>query len=154
MAELSFDNPVFRVYVIAAALMVLKMIGTAWLTVYRMMKVDAGYRSPEDERRGALNKSPRAGQLDKNEYVERIRRIHQNDGENVPLFLVIGLVFVLVDPGLTLAMCMLYGYAASRFLHFAAYLTAHSHELRATCWTIGSLLLLGMTGAVLVKALA
>ncbi len=154
MAELSFDNPVFRVYVIAAALMVIKMIGTAWLTVYRMMKVDAGYRSPEDERRGALNKSPRAGQLDKNEYVERIRRIHQNDGENVPLFLVIGLVFVLVQPGLTLAMCMLYGYAASRLLHFAAYLTARSHELRATCWTIGALLLLGMTGAALVKALA
>lgn len=36
MAELSFDNPVFRFYVIAAALMVLKMIGTAWLTVYRV----------------------------------------------------------------------------------------------------------------------
>ena len=154
MAELSFDNPVFRVYVIAAAVMVLKMIGTAWLTVYRMMKVDAGFRSPEDERRGALNKSPHAGQLDKHEYVERIRRIHQNDGENVPLFLVIGLVFVLVDPGLTIAMLVFFGYAASRLLHFAAYLTARSHELRATCWTIGVLILMGMAGAVLVEAVA
>jgi glutathione S-transferase len=33
----------------------------------------------------------------------------------------------------------------SRLLHFAAYLTARSHETRATFWTVGSLILVYMS---------
>jgi len=150
LTALSLENPLFRAYVIAAALMILKMMAMAWLTVYRMLRVDAGYRAPEDARAGLLNRKPVVGQTDKNEYVERIRRIHQNDGENVPLFLAAGLLFVLViDPAhagqVQVGQALMGTYVVSRLAHFGAYLTAQSHEVRATLWTLGSLIVLVLT---------
>jgi len=52
---------------------------------------------------------------------------------------------VLSGPSLIEARWLLYGYVASRLLHFAAYITARSHEMRATFWTIGSLILIYMS---------
>jgi glutathione S-transferase len=154
METLTFANPAFSAYAIAAALMVLKMMGMAWLTVYRMVKVRAGFRSPEDEKKGPLNPEPVAGQHGPNDYVDRIRRIHQNDMENVPLFLVAGLLYVMTQPSATLAMALFGTYVISRLLHFVAYLTAQLHEVRATFWTIGALIVMWMVGAVLVHAVS
>jgi glutathione S-transferase len=85
--------------------------------------------------------------------VERIRRIQLNDLENLPFFLVSGLLYVLTQPSLTMARIVLWGYAISRLLHFAAYFTAQTHDMRATLWTIGSLLMIYMTVMVLLAAL-
>jgi glutathione S-transferase len=76
-----------------------------------------------------------------------------NDLENLPFFLVAGLLFVLTDPSLLAARLLLYGYVASRLLHFAAYFTARTHDTRATFWTIGSLILIYMACRTLVTAL-
>ena len=48
---------------------------------------------------------------------------------------------------------LLYGYVASRLLHFAAYFTAQPHDVRATLWTVGSVILIFMTGWTLFAAL-
>jgi glutathione S-transferase len=125
----------------------------SWLTVLRMMQEKAGFRSPEDLRKTPINPVPNPKQLEPNERVERIRRIQLNDLENLPFFLVAGLLFVLADPSLTLARWVLYGYVVSRLLHFGAYFTAQTHEIRATFWTVGSLILIYMTCHVLVVAL-
>jgi glutathione S-transferase len=85
--------------------------------------------------------------------VERIRRIQQNDLENLPYFLVAGLLFVLTVPPLGLARWLLYGYVVSRLLHFAAYLSARTHDTRASLWTIGSMILVFITGWTLIAAL-
>lgn len=146
-------DPVLATYAVAAGLMVLKTLGMAFLTVLKMMQVKGGYRAPEDARATPLNPQPRAGQTAPDERVERFRRIHQNDLENVPFFLAMGFLWVLTAPPLWLAQVLLYGYALSRFLHFWAYATARSHELRATFWTIGVLILAGLTVAVIVAAL-
>lgn len=153
MDQLSYSNPVFAAYAVAAGLMILKMIAMAWLTVVRMMQVNGGYRAPEDAQRTALNPSPRPGQTDPDERVDRIRRIHQNDLENVPAFLVAGLLFVLTAPPLWVAQVVFYGYVASRLLHFWAYATARTHDLRATFWTLGVLLVMGMALWVIIFAL-
>jgi len=58
MATFSLTNSVFQVYIIAAALMVLKVMGQGWMTVYRMMRVNTGFASPEDTGAGILNKTP------------------------------------------------------------------------------------------------
>ena len=100
MTQYTIENPVFRVYVIAAALMVLKMALQSWMTVYRMTKVKGGFRSPEDIKKSPLNRDPSPEQLQPNEYVERSRRLHLNDCENIPPFLVVGLLFVAVAPPL------------------------------------------------------
>lgn len=149
MASIDLHDPVFATYAIAASVMILKVVAMAWLTVLRMMQARGGFRSPEDLRRTPLNPAPDPKQLEPNESVERVRRIHMNDLENVPFFLVAGFLFVLTAPSLPLAQWLLYGYAASRLLHFLAYLTARSHDVRAFLWTIGSLILVGMTLRVL-----
>ena len=126
------------------------MSATSWLTVARIIQVNGGFRSPEDLRRTPLNPNPDPRQLAPNERVERIRRIQANNVENIPLFLVAGLLYVLTAPSLLAARFAFYGYAVSRFLHFLAYLTAQTHDVRSIFWTIGSLILIFMT----VKALA
>jgi len=145
MDKLSLQNPVFATYAIAATLMILKAVSMSWLTVVRMMQVKGGFRSPEDLKKTPLNPEPNPKQLEPNERVERIRRIQMNDLENLPFFLVAGFLFVLTEPSLLLAQVLLYGYVASRFLHFAAYFTAQTHDMRATLWTVGSIILIVMT---------
>ena len=153
MDKLSFQNPLFATYAIAATLMILKAVSMSWLTVVRMMQVKGGFRSPEDLRKTALNPEPNPGQLEPDERVERMRRIHLNDLENLPFFLVAGFLYVLTEPSLLLARVLLYGYVASRLLHFAAYASARTHDTRATLWTVGSVILIFMTGRTLLAAL-
>jgi glutathione S-transferase len=153
MDTLSLSNPLVATYAIAASLMILKAVGMSWLTVARMLQANGGFRSPEDLRRTALNPNPDPVQLQPNERVERIRRIHQNDLENLPFFLVAGFLYLLTAPPLWLAQVLFYGYVVSRLLHFAAYLSAQTHDLRAALWTIGSLILVFMTCRTLLAAL-
>jgi len=153
MDLLSLQNPVFATYVIAATVMILKAVGMSWLTVIRMMQVKGGFRSPEDIRKTPLNPEPNPNQLEPNEYVERIRRIQMNDLENLPFFLVAGLLYVFTEPPLWLAQVLLYGYVVSRLLHFAAYFTARTHDTRATLWTVGSIILIFITCRTLLAAL-
>lgn len=153
MGTLSFDNPVFVTYVIAATLMILKGVSMSWLTVARMMRENAGFRAPEDLRRTPLNPNPDPAQIAPNERVERIRRIQLNDLENLPYFLVAGLLYVLTGPSLVAAQWLLYGYVVSRLVHFVAYFTAQTHDVRAACWTVGSLILIYLTLHTLVYAL-
>jgi len=145
MVGFSLDDPLLATYAIAATLMILKAVSMSWLTVYRMTKAKSGFRSPEDLRKTRLNPEPHPKQLEPNEYVERIRRIQMNDLENLPFFLVAGFLFVLTQPPLLVAQVLLYGYVVSRLAHFAAYFTAQTHDMRATFWTIGSLILIVMT---------
>jgi glutathione S-transferase len=150
MNPFTLENPVFRVYIVAAGIMILKMIGHAFLTVYRMMKTNGGFLNPEDTRRTLLNANPSPDQIAPNDYVERSRRMHRNELENTPAFLAAGLLFVAASPSVTLAAVLMYGYVAARFAHAYAYLTERDHEVRATFFTIGAIL----TVAMIVYALA
>jgi len=151
--KLSLQDPLFATYAIAASLMILKAVGMSWLTVVRMMQAKGGFRSPEDLRKTALNPQPDPKQLEPDERVERIRRIHLNDLENLPFFLAAGFLYVLTGPPLLLAQVLLYGYVVSRLLHFAAYLSARTHDTRATLWTVGSLIIIFMTCRALIAAI-
>ena len=125
----------------------------SWLTVVRMIGENGGFRNPEDLKRTPMNKAPNPDQLLPNPRVERIRRIQQNDLENLPFFLVAGLLYVTTSPSLLVAQWLFGLYVVSRLLHFAAYLSAQIHEVRATFWTIGSLILIYMAGRTLWAAL-
>ena len=154
MDILSLHNPLFVTYVIAASLMILKAVAMSWLTVVRMMQVKGGFRSPEDLRKTPLNPAPDSRQLEPNDRVDRIRRIQLNDLENLPFFLAAGFLYLFTTPSLPLARVLLYGYVLSRLLHFAAYLSARTHDTRAALWTIGSLILIYMSVATLIAAIA
>jgi glutathione S-transferase len=152
-AILSLENPVFHTYVLAASIMILKLILQPWFTVKRMMKVNGGFRSPEDAKKSPFNSEPRDGQLDIDEYVDRSRRMNLNDLESIPAFLIAGFLFVLVGPPLLLAKVLIWTYVVSRAAHFIAYSTAQLHDIRAFCWTWGSLSVITMAGYVLTQAL-
>ncbi|MDN3557712.1 MAPEG family protein [Halomonas maura] len=150
---LSRENPVFVAYALAASLMLLKLLLQPWMTVFRMMKVRAGFRSPEDVKRSPINPTPDPAQLEPNEYVERSRRLNLNDLESIPAFLVAGLLFVLAEPPLLLAHILLWTYVIARAAHFVAYVTAQVHDIRATLWTVSSLSVLVMVVYTLVRVL-
>ena len=143
-ALLNLENPVFHMYMIAACIMVLKLMLQPWMTVYRMVKAGGGYRSPEDLKKTPLNPSPDPSQLEVNEYVDRSRRLNLNDLESIPAFLIVGLLFVLVEPPLLLAQILIWGYVTSRAIHFVAYTTAQIHDVRAFCWTWSSVAVITM----------
>ena len=143
------ENPVFVTYMIASAIMVLKLMGQGWMTVYRMLISDSGMASPEDLRPGLINRNPRPDQLDINDYVDRSRRMHRNDLENIPAFLACGLLFVAAGPSYPLANILMYSFVGARLLHAVAYATKQSHEIRATLYSIGSLGVIVMAGYVL-----
>ena len=145
MDPFTLENPVFRVYVVAAGLAILKLIGHAFLTVYRMLESKGGFLNPEDTRRTVSNPNPTVEQLAPNDYVERARRMHRNELENTPAFLIAGLLFVATSPPLWLAAVSMYGYVLARLAHTYAYITACDHEIRATFFSIGAILTAVMT---------
>jgi len=153
MDKLSLHNPLFATYLVAASLMILKVASMSWLTVVRMMQVNGGFRSPEDAKKTPLNPKPDPSQVGPNDAVDRIRRIHLNDLENVPFFLTAGFLYILTDPSLLLTRVLLDGYVATRLLHFLAYLSARTHDTRALLWTPGSLIILFMAARTLLAAL-
>ena len=153
MTALSMENPVFVTYMIASAVMILKIMGQGWMTVYRMLKSDSGLASPEDLQPGLINKNPRPDQLDLNDYVDRSRRMHRNDLENIPAFLACGLLFVVAGPSYLLANSLMYGFVGVRLVHTLAYATKQSHEVRATLYTVGSVIVIAMALYVLKAAI-
>ena len=154
MTYLTMENPVFVTYTIAAAIMILKIMSQGWMTVYRMLKSDAGLVSPEDLRVGVINRNPRPEQLELSDYVDRSRRMHRNDLENIPAFLACGLLFVIAGPSYLLANILMIGFVCARLAHTAAYATKQSHEIRATLYTVGSVAVMVMAVYILAAAVS
>ncbi len=150
---LTLQNPVFQIYLLAASIMILKLMIQPWITVQRMLKVGGGYRSPEDAKKSPINPEPHEGQLETNEYVDRSRRMNLNDLESIPGFLFAGILFVLVGPPLLLAKILIWTYVVARGAHFVAYATGQLHDVRALFWTFSSLSVIAMAGYVLMQAL-
>jgi glutathione S-transferase len=153
MTEFSVQNPAFVTYLIAASLMILKVMGQGWMTVYRMIKSEAGLLNPEDLTPGPANRNPRPEQLERNEYVDRSRRMHLNDLENIPAFLVCGLIFVAIRPPLLWVEILMYTFVVARLAHTLAYATGQRHEVRATLYSVGSIVVIVMAVWVLAALL-
>src|SRR5439155_1581182 len=87
MADLLAD-PTLRVFAICAAILTLKLVFMVTL-IGVLRNLRGGHLNPEDYRfRGRTPGPP-------DELVERVRRAHQNDVENIPVFLAVGLLFAL-----------------------------------------------------------
>ena len=140
----TLDNPVFWHFAVTALLGALKIMGQGWVTVRLMLTENAGYAAPEDLRKTSLNPEPDPSQLEINDRVDRSRRMHRNDLENIPAFWAAGLILVAVEPPLWAALVLFWGFVAARAGHAWAYGTAQNHEVRATFYTIGSVIVIVM----------
>jgi glutathione S-transferase len=77
---LSYQNYAFRVYITWGGFLLLKMLAMALITSIQRIRKGA-IENPED----ALPKT--SMEVKKDDAVERVRRAHLNDLENIPVFM-------------------------------------------------------------------
>ena len=109
------ENPALRVYATVALLLVLKIAGVCLYTTYLRMSRRV-YATPEDYTLQRLHPSHT-----RDEDIERVRRAHLNDLENILPFLTVGFLFALTRPSLTVARVFYWGYFGARVLHTVFY---------------------------------
>jgi uncharacterized MAPEG superfamily protein len=135
--------PTVHLYAVVALLLVLKMVAVGFYTSAVRIRRRV-FATPEDY---ALRNLAPAGVPD--EDVERVRRAHRNDLENVLPFLVVGLLYALTGPSLAAARIYLIGFLVARTLHSVFYIRAMQPH-RTIAFTVGMVLMLAMLVTTLV----
>ncbi|XP_075157045.1 microsomal glutathione S-transferase 1 [Haematobia irritans] len=113
---LSTDNPVFNCYCFWSSVLVIKMLMMTLLTASKRIKKKV-FANPEDLK---LAKSV-AEVVMHDPDVERVRRAHRNDLENILPFLLITLVYIATGPNALAARMLIRIGASCRLLHTGVY---------------------------------
>ena len=101
----SLNNEAFRHFAVAGSILIFKMLFMGPLTGKQRFK-NKSFVNAEDAGKKNVNR---------NEDVERVRRSHRNDLENVLPFLSIGLLYLTTRPDATVASYHFYTFTAARF---------------------------------------
>ncbi|MBM4257711.1 MAG: MAPEG family protein [Deltaproteobacteria bacterium] len=143
------ENPAFGIYALCAAILGVKMLASAFYTGSRRQKTN-GYINPEDAQRfggeGVVAKPEEAPE------VARALRIQRNDLENIPLFLAIGLIYVLSGASATGVMILCGLFTVARVVHTFVYAKG-IQPARAICFGIGALCTLVMIFRIIVNVM-
>ncbi|KAM9440960.1 prostaglandin E synthase [Clarias gariepinus] len=123
-------NPVFSCFVFYSTLLILKMYTIAVITGQVRLRKKA-FANPEDaERHGGV-------QFCRTDpYVERCRRAHINDMENILPFLFLGAIYSMTGPSLVVAKGHFLVFFVGRVMHSVAYLFALKAPTRSLAYTI------------------
>jgi uncharacterized MAPEG superfamily protein len=139
-------DPVVRLFAVVCLLLVVKIAAVGGYTsVLRLSR--KVFATPEDYKLQGL--APRQT-MDPD--IERVRRAHQNDLENILPFFVVGFVFLLTHPSLLAAQIYGIGYLLARTLHSVFYIRS-MQPYRTIAFTVGSILTLAMLVQSLVVVL-
>ncbi|XP_075932234.1 microsomal glutathione S-transferase 1-like [Anarhichas minor] len=144
------EDEVFMAFTTYAAIVILKMLLMAPMTAFFRISRGAFVNEedvalkPSEERKKLLKSHP---------DVERVRRCHQNDLENIVPFVLIGLLYALTGPELSAALLHFRVFAGSRIFHTIAYVGALPQPSRGLSWIIGFLVTISMSYRVLSKVL-
>ena len=135
-AILSLSNPLVRGYLFYASILIVKMISMSFITVLfrTTRKVSA---NPEDQRFYHKEKSDEE-YVWSDPLVERIRRAHLNDLENIVPFLILGIFYLLCSPAAATAMNVFRAFTCARVLHSVVYLNEIPQPARALCFLSGA----------------
>ena len=109
-------NPALRLFGITYLILVVKMVAVGWATSFYRIR-DKAFATPEDY---ALRGLPPKTVV--HEDIERVRRAHRNDLENILPYFGVGLLYALTNPSPTAAKIYFIGYTAARILHSVCYL--------------------------------
>ncbi|KAJ8249952.1 hypothetical protein COCON_G00231680 [Conger conger] len=153
MAEVMhmIDSEVFLAFSTYATIVILKMMFMAPLTAfYRFSRM--AFANPEDT---GIGKTPeeRKKMLRSDVDVERVRRCHLNDMENIIPFVLVGLLYSLTGPNLASALLYFRVFVGSRFCHTVSYVLPLPQPCRAFSWLAGVVVILTMAYRVLSTAL-
>ncbi|XP_047536763.1 microsomal glutathione S-transferase 1-like [Vanessa atalanta] len=114
MSVIPISNPVVQSYILYSAILALKLISVSTLT--SLVRMTRGvYSNPEDAKalRGKVKLDDPA--------VERTRRAHLNDLENIPAFWILGALYVTTGPVAAWATLLFRVYTVSRIIHTIVY---------------------------------
>ncbi|MBN3297590.1 prostaglandin E synthase [Amia ocellicauda] len=137
------DNEVFASFVFYSALLVLKMYIVAIITGQVRLRKKA-FANPEDALRHG------GAQLCRQDPdVERCRRCHQNDMENIFPFLFLGAVYSLTEPTLLTARLHFQVFFVGRLVHTVAYLCALKAPTRSVAYSLAQVPCFSMAVQVL-----
>uniref|UniRef100_A0A240PLH5 Microsomal glutathione S-transferase 1 n=1 Tax=Anopheles atroparvus TaxID=41427 RepID=A0A240PLH5_ANOAO len=112
----SLDDTVLRAYLFWVAVLTAKMLLMSPLTSLTRVRKMA-FANPEDSGAVSRKLKPKLDDPD----VERVRRAHLNDLENILPFFVIGFLYLLTNPAPSLAVNLFRLVAASRIVHTLVY---------------------------------
>jgi len=135
-----------RLFAIAYSVLVIKMLAMGGYTSF--LRVRRGvYATPEDYSLQGL--SPRR---ETDEDIERVRRAHRNDLENILPFFAVGFFYAASGPSLAAARICFIGYALARVLHSIFYILALQPH-RTLAYAVGLVLTLVMLFTTLARLL-
>jgi prostaglandin-E synthase 1 len=143
-SSLLLSFPGFRLYALCAIVLVFKMYAVGIITAATRGRLKVALNSEDATSFGA--------QLTTAEHpdVERVLRAHRNDLENIPAFLILGIIAVLVGApvwGLRIAFI---AFTAARVMHSIAYIKA-MQPWRSMSFGIGLLSVLALSVMIVIK---
>jgi len=139
---LTLTNPVFRGYAFYGTIVILKMMVMSFMTTARRFQ-QGSFANPED-----MGKK----KVVVNEAVERVRRNHLNDLENIPAFLFLGLLYIMTKPTASIAIWHFRIFASARILHTIIYQVG-LQPWRVISFTFGVLVCLSMAYQIIVSSM-
>ena len=146
---LAFSNPVFSSYVFYSSVVIVKMMLMSLLTAAKRM-ASGTFVTQEDAdiMFGKGKVKPAFGK----ENIEKVRRNHRNDLENIPPFVMLGLLYVLSQPAPSAALWHFRLFAAFRILHTVCYQGSIPQPSRAIAFVGGLGVCISMAAQLLLKA--
>jgi glutathione S-transferase len=127
------NQPVLQLFALSSAVLVLTLYGLGILTARKRNQRKA-VLNPEDVKVNSGAKVVDAEHTD----VLRIKRAHLNLIENAVPFFVIGFLYTLTDPSMTMASILFFTFVGVRLFHAIFYLNA-AQPFRTASFGIGAL---------------
>jgi uncharacterized MAPEG superfamily protein len=138
------EFPGFNSYAVCVGILAIKMLVSATYTGVQRQR-NKGYINPEDARVFGQGVDAVASE---HPAVAHALRIQRNDGENIPIFFALGLVYVLSGASASGAAIYCWTFTLARLGHTVAY-TLQLQPWRALLYLVGTLTLLGMAVQVI-----
>jgi len=130
--KLEVNDAVFQSYAFFSGILVVKMLLMSFLTA-RQRFSNKSFANPEDV---AHDKKAKVTTSDPD--VERVRRAHQNDLENILPFFIIGLLYCFTSPDAWTANMVFKIFTGARITHTLVYAVfVVPQPSRAISWALG-----------------
>ncbi|XP_026716400.1 prostaglandin E synthase isoform X1 [Athene cunicularia] len=140
------ENQVFMSFTFYSTILILKMYVVAIITGQVRLRKKA-FANPEDAlRNGGLQ------YYREDPDVERCRRAHRNDMENIFPFLFLGAIYSLLDPSPAVARIHFFIFCTGRIVHTIAYLLQLKAPTRSVAYGVAQLPCFSMALQILLAA--
>jgi len=138
-------DPEFQLYAICSCVLTLLMLALGFMSAARRAK-HKGYMNPEDVK--VSFGEARLVEGGDHPDVQRVQRAHRNLLESLPMFLALGLIYVLADAPSLGAKVLFISFTTARVLHAIVYINA-LQPWRTIMFAVGTLSLVAMVVLIL-----